>query len=258
MALIEKQYLKEIYKGLGYFATWSPGVTLKLGDIGVMDGNKFERESSLKEKGIEFEVREDDTPMNLQYSSAGNVVISLKAAGNLPPVAGCTLTKADAGAIIEFKNTSGVVFKANKILNPCIEDTHTLGKEIMRRYERREWEKEWKVITELAQAGSATIIISQGKGGKIELKAEGQINAANIDIADTDAKFHATHIENIHTQIIAKKGITPLFKVKGIKKKWIFLGSHVFKTIQSTTTHSIRDRPKLVEVPVFGDIDFEL
>jgi hypothetical protein len=86
------------------------------------------------------------------------------------------------------------------------------------------------IITELCQVNSATIIISSGCGGKIELKANGQINAGNITIADVNANFKIVHEEKIDMAFIAKEGITPLFKVQGIKKNWIKNREHTFES----------------------------
>jgi len=258
----KKQYIAEMHNKMGYFATWLPTVDLKLGDIGIMKGgiirrgNEFERKSTLKKQGINFEIRPDKTPGNLEYLSAENATIAFKVEGSLPPE-GCTLTKADAGAIIEFGDKAGVVFKANKVLNPSIEDPNALGKEILKRYNKGEWEEDWVVITEVAQSNSATIIISSGKGGKIELKATGKINAANIDIADVNANFQIAYSKNIHTKITAQEGLTPLFKAQGIKK--IIIGAPTFKGLYyiggESPTSEIPEKIEK-EVPVFGNIDF--
>ena len=140
---------------------------------------------------------------------------------------------------------------------PSIEDPNALGKEILKRYNKGEWEEDWVVITEVAQSNSATIIISSGKGGKIELKATGKINAANIDIADVNANFQIAYSKNIHTKITAQEGLTPLFKAQGIKK--IIIGAPTFKGLYyiggESPTSEIPEKIEK-EVPVFGNIDF--
>lgn len=266
----KKQYLEEMNSKFGYFATWIPTTDLKLGDIGVIKGgieipligkitkgNEFTRVSSLEEQGIKFKIRRDTTPGNLEYSSAGNVTIKAKVSGSLAPEGSVlsALTEADAGVLIEFGDESGVVFKANKVLNPSIENLDALGKEILKRYNNGEWDENWVVITELAQAESATIIISSGGGGKIELKATGEIKPNNIDIADANANFKVVYGKNIHTQVIAQKGLTPLFKVQGIKKKWIVMGESMFKG-QSLTLEKVPKKVKMMKVPVFENINF--
>jgi hypothetical protein len=227
-----------------------------------MRGNEFIKESTLKNKKIGYEITPDETPGSLQYSSDIGVSIAFKTSGDLPPIAGSSLTKADAGAIIEFKDRSGIVFRANGVLNPYIDDQDALGKKIIEKFNDGKWDKDWVVITEIMKARSAVIIISNNGGGKIELKATGKINAANIDIADASAKFTVANSENIHTQIIASKGITPLFKVKGIKKKVLGLwGDPTFKSVSKAMGIPPGEMPKkaekkLVEVPVFGDVEF--
>lgn len=267
----KKQYLEEMNSKFGYFATWIPTKDLKLGDIGVIKGgigkitkgNEFTRESSLEEQGIKFKIRRDTTPGNLEYSSAENVTIKAKVSGNLAPEGSVlsVLTEADAGVLIEFGDKSGVVFKANKVLNPSIENLYTLGKEILERYNNGKWDEDWVVITELAQAESATIIISSEGGGKIELKTTGEIKPNNIDIADANANFQIVYGKNIHTQVIAQKGLTPLFKVHGIKKKWIIMGEPTVSVLSKAgwnplTLEEVPEKVKMVKVPVFGNINF--
>jgi hypothetical protein len=258
-----------MYGKFGYFAIWLPTVGLKLGDIGVIKGglkiwghevtksNEFVRMTTLEKKGIDFEIRSDNTPGNFEYSSAKNTTFKVEGSA---PLKGWTLAKADAGAVIEFGDEAGVVFKANNVLNPSIEDKTALGEEILKRYDKREWNEDWVIITELCQVNSATIIISSGGGGKIELKANGQINAGNINIADVNANFQTVYSKNIHTRIIAEEGLTPLFKVQGIKYKGIIIGKPTFEAISKLGLSSrTREMPKKVErvkVPIFENIDF--
>lgn len=61
MASAQGQYTNEMKKKFGYYATWNPGVPLKLGDIGTFSDNVFTRLSNLTDRGIEFEIRPDET-----------------------------------------------------------------------------------------------------------------------------------------------------------------------------------------------------
>lgn len=46
----QKQYTSELHQRFGFFAIWTPGRPLALGDFGTLDNNEFTRISSLKSK----------------------------------------------------------------------------------------------------------------------------------------------------------------------------------------------------------------
>jgi hypothetical protein len=217
----QEQYTDELKKKFGYIATWLPGVPLLLGDIGILNDNVFTRIAGLEDFQIPFDIRVDDTADDLDYSSKGSVSVTAKLSGTIAPQ-GSTLTNLDAGFIVEFGNENSILFKANQTRTNLIKDTVKIGNEILKLYRAGKWNKHWVVITELVKAESASILISNTSNGKIELKANANINAANLDIADAKFEFGATFYRGIDTKIIAQSGLTPLFKVKGIKTR-IFL-----------------------------------
>ena len=219
-----EQYTDDLKKKFGYYATWHPGTPLQLGDIGILSDNVFNRIGNVKKHGIDFEIRKDDTYEDLEYSTKGSVSITAKFAGTAAPQ-GSTLATVDAGMIIEFGNSNAIYFKAGKTKTNLIENVIQLGQEILRLFEEGKWNKKWVVITELVEAESATVLISNSSNAKIELKAKGNINAPTIDIADAEAEFTATFYKGMDTKIIAEKGLTPLLKVKGIKTR-IFSKPH--------------------------------
>lgn len=217
----QKQYTNELRRKFGYYATWNPGVPLSLGDVGTLSGNIFTRLSSLNTMGINFAIRTDNTTSLLEHNSQGSVTVTTKVAGSIAPQ-GSVLTNADVGLIVEFSKENSTLFKANDTRSPSIEDTITLGNEIIRRYKDGNWSKSWVVITELVEATSGTVLIANKANGKIELKANANINAPTIDIADASFQFSTQFSTGLETKIIAAQGLTPLFKVMGIKSR-IFL-----------------------------------
>lgn len=214
----QKQYANEMKKKFGYYATWNPGVHLKLGDIGTFKGNIFTKISDLESLGITFEVSTDITKATLEHSSKGSVSVTTKLAGTLAPQ-GSVLTSADAGIIVEFEKQKSCLFKANDTTSPSIKDTISLGIKILELYHQGKWNQDWEVITELVEAESATIIISNNANSKIELKANANINAPTFDIADGKFDFSTLVSKGLETKIIATEKLTPLFKIMGIKKK---------------------------------------
>lgn len=226
MASAEKQYTSEMMKKFGgYYATWNPGVNLQLGDVGVLKNNVFTRYSNLADIGIAFEVREDTTRLPIEYQSQGAVQVTTKAAGSAS-FPGSTLTNADAGVVVEFSKSNSTYFKALNTTSPSIKDVLALEKAVLDRYAKGSWKSGWVIVTELIQAESATIIISNSSTAKVEVKATANLDAPQVDIANIDFGFQVQSSKGLDTTIIATEGLTPLFKVMGLKTR-IFLPAHL-------------------------------
>ena len=221
MKSAQEQYTDEMKKKFGYYATWNPGLPMKLGDIGTFNDNQFNCLSNIDNLGIEFEIRPDETKTTLEHNSKGSVCISTKLAGTIAPQ-GSVLTNMDAGIIVEFSKEYSTLFKAINTTTPSIKDKIKLGDEILELYKNGKWNKKWVVITELVEAENATILISNDSNGKIELKANSNIDALSLDIADAELKFSTQFSRGLNTNIICAEGLTPLFKVMGMKTR-IFL-----------------------------------
>ncbi|HKB45388.1 MAG TPA: hypothetical protein VKC90_13405 [Chitinophagaceae bacterium] len=217
----QEQYTNELSRKFGYKATWLPGMPLRLGDIGILNNYVYTPVTTLEFFQIPFEVREDDTKDDLEYSSNGQITITSKISGTVSP-AGSTFTNSDAGLIVEFSSQNSIFFKANQAQVILINNTNKIGEEIIKLYEEGKWNKHWVVITQLVKAESATILLSNSSNAKIELKANANINSSNLDIADAQFNFSSSFLKGLETKIIAQRGLTPLFKVKGLRNR-IFL-----------------------------------
>jgi hypothetical protein len=214
----QKQYTNELKRKFGYYATWNPGVQLKLGDIGTLKGNIFTRISNVNKLAIQFETRPDLTKTTLEHYSQGSVSVTTKLQGG-KPLPGSILEEMDAGIIVEFNKAFATLFKANNVTCPSVEDTITMGNEILALYKAGKWDKKWVVITELLEAESASILISNSGNGKIELKANTKMKSPGFDIADAGFNFSVQFARGMETQIVANEGLTPLFKLMGIKTR---------------------------------------
>ncbi len=227
---VNKKYTKDLKKQFGYLATWLPGTPISLGDIGVFKRNKFTKISNLSDIGITFEIEKDITKSDIEYSSKGGVSVTTKASG-VAASQGSILGEVDAGITVEFSKENAILFKANGTTSPSIKDQIKLGDEIIKLFKSGQWNKNWVVVTELVNAESATILISNSSSGKIELKAKSGIKTANLDIADADLAFELKFFKDLSTRIIAQESLTPLFKISKLKgrlfKSPIFRSSNI-------------------------------
>jgi hypothetical protein len=214
MATLQKQYTKELNKEFGYFATWLPGINLKLGDVGFLVQNQFTKITSLEEQHIPYSAEKDHHKINLSYSSEGGVSITTKSKG-VHPNPNSLLKLDDLGLTVDFSNENALIFKANGAITETIKDCLTIGEEIIRRYNENKWRKNWVVITELIRTDQTSIIISKSAKGKIELKAKFESVLPDLLQLNTDLEL-VSH-QDIALKIISNNGLTPLFKSMKIK-----------------------------------------
>ncbi len=208
-----KRYTEELYRQFHYYATWLPTSPVELGSIGTFDDREFTRISHLHDQGIEYETYDTPNKGGLDYSSQGAVTVSPKLSGKVPAV-GSVLSQADAGFTVNFSRKNAIVFRAKGTACTSIKDQIKLGRDIKKKYEEGKWNKRWVVITELVKADSATILISSSVDGKVELKANANVGAKKLDIADVSLELGIAFEKNIETKIVAEQELTPLFKVR--------------------------------------------
>jgi hypothetical protein len=213
-----KQYLKEINKKFQYRATWEPGKTLRIGDIGILEKGIFSLRSTLEQEQIALQIRVDESEGSLKYTSEGSVEIKAKLAGEMS-MPQSQLAKGDAGFVVQFKKQNAVVFTINGTKTYQIENTGQIEREVLQRFAENKWPKDWLIITELVEAKEATILISNAKDSQIELKANADISpSSELNIADAEFNFSVVSKRGLSTEIIAKEGVTPLYRVAGIRK----------------------------------------
>jgi hypothetical protein len=227
MTKIHKLYTKEIYDNLRYRPTWLPGMPIELGAVGLLENDRFRPITSLKKLSIPFEDIIDTERDSIDYSSSTGVSITFKGAGETNPKFEA-ITKASAGALIEFSRTGAIVLQLQGVAFHRIADQQLLYKELMRSIvmgNEDKWQRNWVVITEVVRADSATIVISNAANSKLELKADG--SAAPTSLVDVSASLSVAKTSQVSTKIIAESGLTPLYIGVRVKRKFLWLFDEV-------------------------------
>jgi hypothetical protein len=223
MVAINKQYAREMHEKFGFFATWLPNLMLQPGAIGELRDQVFEPKTSLSLKGIRFEVDKDPRPVDLDYTSSDAVAIEASAAGNARASGG---PQAGGRIAVSFKRADAVAFQATGCIGSRIADLDSLGREILARQRRGEWNDSHVVVTDVIAVKTATILISNSQNGRIELGVAAKSPGSVPALATIDASATVTRAVGIGTRIVGQSGLTPLFKVAGIKRR--IFGSDTF------------------------------
>jgi hypothetical protein len=225
---VYKLYAKDVYENLKYRPTWLPGSPVELGAVGVIEEGIFRSITDLQTLDIPFEVKIDSDQDTIDFASKNGVSISFKAAGETNGKFQA-IAKADAGVLIEFSREGAVVLQLrdvslNRIANQSAL-SHALLKAMAVGDELKQWQRDWVVITEVARAGRATIVISSSGKSRLELKASGSTASASLVDAST-ALSVATESE-INTKVIAESGLTPLYRGLRVRRGYFWLYDEV-------------------------------
>jgi hypothetical protein len=216
MAVPYKFYLNHISSNAGYRATWEPNKPLELGMIGKLSNGIFDVVSTLEQEGLAPKVLKDLTPGEFDYTSHQTVDIGIKL-GGAAPIAGSVLTDVDAGFVIDLKSENAVVFQIKDSLTHQIVNMGELEKEIISRFKNNVWPKNWLIITQLVEAVSATIIVSNSNNNRIELKATANAGTQTLKLTDVSLGLNVAKEKGSNLKIIAQQGITPLYRAMGIR-----------------------------------------
>jgi soluble P-type ATPase len=221
MANPHKYYLQHMNDKTGYRSTWAPDKVLEIGQIGQLDRTGiFNVYTTLQKEGIPVEVSNDVSDTEMDYTSNDSVDVSIKLSGAIP-AAGSVLANADAGFQFTFKKENSVVFKTSGHKTHQIVNLAAITKKVLEKYKNDEWEKDWLIITELVVADTSTIIIGNSKNAGLELKANANVTAGQLKLTDASLGLTVAHEQGSTLKYITQNGLTPLYRVMGIRDPWI-------------------------------------
>lgn len=213
-----KTYLREIHKKSPnqLRANWELSKNLNLGDVGYINNGVFELQTTLKAEGIDFDVRRGlKEKGKLDLSSEKGVHVHPKFEAS----ADAKLIELNGGAVfeIEFQREKSYVFRADGVRIDVIENMAAVKREIIKRFEDGNWEKEYAIITEIMTADAVSLLIAGDSGIKTVLSAKGSFEVAELDIANADIGFQAQSNKKLSLEVLGKKGTNPLYKAMGLR-----------------------------------------
>jgi hypothetical protein len=217
MPSIAEQYGREIHGDLKYWPAWLPGTLVKLGDCGTIDAFQFNRRTSLKSLGVDFEPEDRGTAGDLVHQSARGVTITFQAVGESRAIAG--LAEGEAGVGIEFSRENTIVFATKGARTTAIADVDKLAADL--KAKGKLFPPRYVVVTEVLAASSATVLVARTSSAGVTLRAGAAVPIAGIaDLANADANFAITRNQNLATQIVTEESLTPLFRLYGFGRNW--------------------------------------
>jgi len=208
-------------KLINYYAAWLPVERFKLGDVGVLSGNLFERSTSLADSHLQisFKERPDTEPSPVNYVSDSGVKLHFKAGGEINPNLP-NIPKGKVGIGVDFSQKGAFVVNASEVYAPSIENIREVGANIISAYRKGKWQENWAAIVEIIHAPIASYIISRSSGSKLEFSIEGDAKVSSIDFGNINVEFELKSQTGDVFSSIKAKNTTPFFRLARIKTHW--------------------------------------
>lgn len=231
---LEELYTKAIHEEFGVGAAFPPNQPIQLGDFGTFEEGRFVRAGTLPfAPGFQPRVSAVVHP----YYQVGKVSRVALAAGSSVEPGGVKL--ANVGLDIQFGSSFGALLVLRNARLEEMPETESLGREILRRasLDRAHpewWDPRYGVVTELVRVDSATLFCSRARNKHIVLEATGGV--PRLELADAEASFDVRLDSTAEGHFLPAKGspgssMTPLFRVRGVKRAIWGLGRPRFDTL---------------------------
>lgn len=211
------QYVRELHKRFSYWPTWLPNERLKLGDVGILEGERFSNQTTLDELGIAYKSRKSSEGVDFTYTSAAGVTVRAQAKGELN--SGTPANLGQAGVSIEFGSAGAFLFQASGCTVDELVNKASIGRGVFNLVREGTWERNWVVVDTLVRADCATIVLSRSNKGSIELTAAAPVTAA--DLAKLDAGLSVHRQSGDLVRFVAAQGLSPLYRVSRVKRSLI-------------------------------------
>jgi hypothetical protein len=213
-------YCQDVSRELRMLVAWPPGSPMKVGSVGRFLGERlFDPETSLGSYGIRFSVDDDDVPGRevLSYTSKGVSESSITAAVHVPDLA-AGITDVKAKVSIKFERQHGIIFRASGLRYRTMEDQPKMARKVARLLETGQWGRDWYIVTQVAEAASSSVLISNAPSAEVELALGADATISGIELLGAEFKPRVVRHKDMHVLLVDEGGLTPLFKAKRVKR----------------------------------------
>jgi hypothetical protein len=223
MAKASRIYVRGIYDRFKYLAAWLPNANLKLGDVGIRDGEEFKLKTTLQTLDIPFTVRVGKDAGDFTATSKSGLSLKTKIEGEV--AAGTSIPLGKAGIAMEFSKDGAFFFQAVRCMQDEIENKSAVGQAVIKMVDGGTWDPDWVVVDTLVRASSATIVVSISQKAGLELTARAPV--AEMNLANLDAGLSVSSQNGDLIHFIASEGLSPLYRLSRVHSSLIkkLLGS---------------------------------
>ena len=206
--------------GHGWWPVWPLSTRYAPGDVCTVAGGQLLKATTLTSLGVPAQVEGDSGRQDaLVYDSQGSVVVTLKASGSSGPLF-TSLANADAGAHLRFTGEHTVFAAFPGMRESGVQDPYRLARPLVELYFRNAWRPEWAAVTHVLTAGSATVLIAEGRGAEVELRLAAGVAAGPVQVVDLGGQVSLARSEHMGLQWLGDAGATPFCRVVRLRTSW--------------------------------------
>lgn len=203
---VGKVYTKEVHTNLApLYANWDPQKVARLGDFGTMVDDSFNYMANVEKYGLKLGTRPSTGDNHRQFMSQGGGSFEVYAKGQARLSGVVALS---AGVDIQFTKQDAVFFNAGGCIYDMVDDKVALGQSIIDLLHKKQWQKDWVVLTDRIQAGATTIALSDSSSASITLEASADV--PKIDLASGNLRLTASRNNSVGYTIVTQSGLVPL------------------------------------------------
>jgi hypothetical protein len=201
-----------------YWAAWKPDSQYKLGDIGTMKGQIFEKCGSLEDMNVSFTASQAARPSPLNLSSDGGVKMSIKAVGetnNAFP----NIPAAKAVCKIAFSKQGAFVIQCPETYERSFDSLLRVQDRVMDLYNQKLWEMNWHVISKIVYAPTGTILISDSEVSEAEFLADVDLDTALGALGKANVGMTRGNWSGAILETVGGNDLTPIFQLTKLKRR---------------------------------------
>ncbi len=216
MAGMPETYTDEVIAQLGLLGAWLPLSGLALGDIGVMDGRAFVRESSLADHGIAWSEHDDSSAAPRDRGVNSGAALQIRAGGEAGgPLAHGVV--AEATAEITFGRAHSILMRAEGCRRRRIDRLDLVKKQVLAAHSENRWQEDWYFVSEVQEAERLLVLIARESNATATLALGAGLGPTALSLAKGSGRLGLLHAaESVFVE--AGPDATPLYRLQHVKK----------------------------------------
>ncbi|AUY52680.1 hypothetical protein [Streptomyces sp. CB01881] len=203
-----------------WWVNWPLSNRIRLGDVYEVQGNALRRAGDLAGRGITFTTEDGTPPATYAYDSQGSVAVTFKASGK-SPAALSALTKADAGAAVEFRRDRTAFVAFQGISQTDVADVRALAKTLTEGWVNKSWDESLRAVTSVLSVAAGTVLTAAAAGASAELRLSGAVGAGGpTEVLDLAVGASVVRRNALGAEWTGPE-LTPFYQVVRLRETWL-------------------------------------
>ena len=241
-------YCKEIKKSRGFFANWSLGTTLQLGDYGNAEKDIFVKRGNIKDfLKVPLKSKSFKSNTKIDYQSEGEISVKTNPQGKTHGI--------NANIEIRFlkKNAIYLDGKIKKIKR--LENLDKISEKLVKYVHSGKWKKNYILINEVTYSKPTLIFMSSKAKTSITLEANVPVEEI-MDLVDFKIPFSYNSSQSMANKTVLLEEYTPLFRAVKFKQSWTdriagkSIESYDLKSASFGASQEVTKQDKLTLIPL--------